>query len=298
MRVDRQTTLAGTAGGEGTGLHSGEKARLALRPGAASSGIVFRRMDARAGSAGGIISANPFAIIDARLGVRLANADGASVMTVEHLLSAFALCGVDNAIVEIDGPELPIFDGSAEPFVALIEEAGVKALAAPRHLVAIDAPIKVQDGDRSVEIVPFHCRRIELTIDYPDAAIGRRSIAFNFDDAAALARVASARTFCSLRDVEAMRASGFSLGGSLDNAIVVDGGKILNPSGLRDADEFALHKAADLIGDLALLGAPAIGLVRAVKPGHDLNTRLVRKIAAGTAAARSKAPPLVQAARA
>ncbi len=289
-----ETTIAHEAHGEGIGLHTGRETRIALKPAPAGSGVRFRRIDLSNGKdEDATIVAGPSAVADTRLGVRLARADY-SVMTVEHLMAAFALTGVDNVLVEVDGPELPIFDGSVGPFIDLIESAGVKALDTPRRAIEIRAPMRVEDGDRFVEIAPYAGRRVELSIDYADAAIGAASLAFDLGDGGLHRRLASARTFCSRRDIDGMRAAGFAQGGALDNAIVVDGDRILNGP-LRDPQEFALHKAVDLIGDFALLGAPVRGLIRAHKPGHDLNTRLVRSIAEATnchpvrAAARSAA---------
>ncbi|MEQ1929906.1 MAG: UDP-3-O-acyl-N-acetylglucosamine deacetylase [Parvularculaceae bacterium] len=270
-----QTTIGKAVSAEGVALHSGAMTRLALHPAATDSGIVFRRTDLPGDNR---VAADPRNVVDTRLGVRLRNAAGAEAMTVEHFLSAAALVGLDNAIIEIDAAELPIFDGSLKAFVALFAEAGLQQQKVERRAIAVSASIRVEDGDRSVEVLPAAGRRIEMTIDYPVAAIGRSTISIDLEDAGTRARIVSARTFCTLSDVEGMRARGFALGGSLDNAVVVDGELILNEGPLRDPEEFALHKAADLIGDLALLGAPVFGLVRAQKTGHDLNTRLARKI--------------------
>lgn len=271
-----ETTIARPASRAGTALHCGRTARVTLLPAPAGAGVIFRRKD----RAGALIAATPQAVADARLGVRLVNADGVSVMTVEHLLAAAALAAIDNLTVEIDGPELPIFDGSVAPFLNLIRQAGSATLEAPRRPIVIRETLKVESEGRFVTIEPHPSRRFEIAIDYADEAIGRQSLAFDLDrDERALARLARARTFCSAKDIATMRSAGLALGGSLDNAIVVDGRQILNSDGLKERDEFALHKAVDLIGDLALIGRPVIGFVRAEKPGHDLNTRLARKIA-------------------
>lgn len=287
MRAEKQSTLAGSSAAAGVGLHSGGETRLTLRPAPEGSGLIFRRTDlfgadgAPLSAAETSIPATPAHVVDTRLGVTLANAAGVSVRTVEHLMAAFSLAGVDHAIVEVAGPEIPIFDGSAAPFLQLIEKAGVRRLAAPRESIVIQTPLRVEDGDRFVELLPATGRALEVSIDFPDAAIGRQSVSFTLEHAAApRARIAAARTFCALRDVEAMRAAGLGKGGSLDNAVVVDGDRLLNTTGLRDAKEFALHKALDLIGDLYLAGAPVDGLMRAHKPGHDLNTRLAAVLAA------------------
>ncbi|MGE0410137.1 MAG: UDP-3-O-acyl-N-acetylglucosamine deacetylase, partial [Amphiplicatus sp.] len=208
-------------------------------------------------AAASVIAARAYNVADARFGVKLANAAGVSVMTVEHLMAAFALCEVDNALVEVHGPEIPAFDGSAMSIVDLIKRAGVTRLAARREVIEARAVVRVEDGDRFIELSPAAERLVEVTIDFPDALIGRQSVAFSLDNGECpRERLASARTFCRLNDVETLRAAGFSRGGSLDNALVVDGARLLNPAGLRDPQEFVLHKALDLIGDLFLLGAP------------------------------------------
>lgn len=286
MRVQEQTTLSKVAAATGMALHAGVETRIVMRPAAAGAGIIFRRMDLTTASGEPrpanetTIQARPQSVADAKLGVRLQNAMGVSVMTIEHLMAGFVLCGVDNALVEVYGPEIPAFDGSTAPIIALIEQAGVRPLAAAREAIEARAVVRIDDGDRFIEMSPAEGRHIEVSIDFEDAAIGRQTIAFSLEDGGApVARLAAARTFCMLKDVEPMRAAGFGRGGSLDNSIVVDDGKVLNPCGLRDPQEYVLHKALDLIGDLGLLGAPIYGRIRAHKPGHDLNTRFARKVA-------------------
>lgn len=298
MRVQEQTTLAKAASASGPALHTGAETRIVLRPAPADTGVVFRRMDMR-GENGRprppqetSIPASPASVIDTRLGVRLGNAAGATVMTVEHLMAAFALAGVDNALVEAYGPEIPAFDGSAAPILRLIEQTGLRRLGAPRQILEARAPIRVEDGPRFIELTPGPNRRLDVTIDFPDPAIGRRSVALDLDEPAGRARLAAARTFCRLQDVEAMRAAGLALGGALSNAIVVDGPRILNPEGLRDPDEFALHKALDLLGDLYLAGAPICGHIRAMRPGHDLNARFARRLIEDLAATERRVIPL------
>lgn len=286
MRVQEQTTLSKVASASGVALHAGVETRIVLRPAMAGTGIVFRRMDLKTAKGGPrpanetTIQARPQSVVDARLGVRLQNAAGAFVMTVEHLMAGFVLCGVDNALVEVHGPEIPAFDGSTAPIITLIEQAGLRPLAAAREAIEARAVVRIEDGDRFIELSPAEGRIVEVSIDFPDPAIGVQTIAFSLEEGTApVARLASARTFCLLSDVEPMRAAGFGRGGSLDNSIVVDKGKVLNPAGLRDPQEYVLHKALDLIGDLSLLGAPIYGRIRAHKPGHDLNTRFTRKVA-------------------
>jgi UDP-3-O-[3-hydroxymyristoyl] N-acetylglucosamine deacetylase len=296
MRVDDQNTVAKSVAVSGVGLHTGEAAQLVLMPAQDCFGVKFVRTDLLARGefsvAEATIAAAPRFVRDARLGVWLENVSGVSVRTVEHLMAALSLSGVDNVLIEIDGPEVPILDGSAAAFMDLIREAGLKPLAAPRRTLVIEQPIRVESGDRYIEALPSEQARLEVTIDFEDEAIGRQSLAFSpIEDAAMIARLVSARTFCLLSEVEAMRAAGLGRGGSLDNAVVVDGGRLLNAAGLRDPNEFVLHKALDLIGDLALTGAQVKGLIRAHKPGHDLNTRLAAQILAPETAARLAAEP-------
>ncbi|MEX0645258.1 MAG: UDP-3-O-acyl-N-acetylglucosamine deacetylase [Parvularculaceae bacterium] len=298
MRVQEQTTLARIATASGVALHSGVETKIVLRPAGAGTGIVFWRMDlrdaadARPAVIDAAIKAHPNNVAEARYGVRLANAAGASVMTVEHLMAAFALCEIDNAVVEVYGPEIPAFDGSTAPIIELLDQAGVKPLAAAREAIEVRALVRIEDGDRFVEVSPADGRFVEVTIDFSAAAIGRQSISFALEDAACpVERLAAARTFCRLQDVETMRAAGFCRGGTLENAVVVDGDRLLNPAGLRDSEEFVLHKALDLIGDLYLLGAPLFGRVRAHKPGHDLNTRLAQRLAADLASVERRVIP-------
>lgn len=272
----RQHTLAAAAGAAGVGLHSGLGAKAIVRPAPPDTGIVFRRTDLERPLDEALILARADGVAETRLGVTLRNKAGAEVATVEHLLAALFLCDVDNAIVEIDGPELPILDGSGRRWLGLVETCGLAEQDAARPHLVVDRPYRVESGDRFVEIEPFPGRAVEVSVDYAEAAIGRGRVALSLDDPAARRRILSARTFCALKDVEAMRAAGLALGGSLDNAVVADGGRILNEGGLRDPDEFVLHKTLDLVGDLALVGAPLVGRVRAHKSGHDLHTALAR----------------------
>ena len=282
MNGVRQTTIAREGALEGVALHTGAPVRMTLRPAPAGTGIVFRRADLAA--EGGVsenaarVPARADLVADARLGVTLRNRAGASVRTVEHLMAAFALCEVDNALVDLEGPELPILDGSAAPFIALIGRCGLTTLSAPRRIIEATQTIRETDAERFVEISPSQSRRIEVSIEFADPAIGRQSASLSLDDAEAARRLGEARSFCALREVDVMRAAGLALGGSLDNAVVVDGGRVVNAEGLRDPAEFVLHKTLDLVGDLALAGAPIRGRIVAYKPGHDLNTRLARRL--------------------
>lgn len=272
----RQHTLAAAIHAAGAGLHSGFAAAVAVKPAPAGTGVVFRRIDFDRPLDDTLILARADFVVETRLGVTLRNKAGAEVRTIEHLLAALHLLGVDNALVEIDGPEAPILDGSGAPWAALIRAAGLAPQNAPRLHLVVDRPYRVESGARFVEITPFAGRLAHVTIEFQDAAIGRQEAALRLDDEAAAERILSARTFCSLKDVEAMRAAGLGQGGSLENSIVVDDARIVNEGGLRDADEFALHKMLDLIGDLSLIGAPLVGRIRAHKSGHDLHTALAR----------------------
>jgi UDP-3-O-[3-hydroxymyristoyl] N-acetylglucosamine deacetylase len=265
---------------------------MVLRPApAVSSGIVFRRVDLPA-SPNRRIEARPDLVIDTRLCTRLGNAAGVEVSTVEHVLAALSLAGVDNAIVDVDGAELPILDGSAGPLIDAINKAGRKTIAAAREALRVMAPIELKDGDRFIRIDPYEGRSLELSIDFADQAIGRRALCVDLDDPACARRIAGARTFCRLADIEAMRSAGLARGGSLDNAIVVDGDKVLNASGLRDPDEFILHKALDLVGDLRLAGPYILGAVTAHKFGHDLNTRFAALLASDRARVERAVVPI------
>ena len=276
-----QATIGGSATFSGVGVHTGKKSSVVLKPASANSGILFRRSDLAGGNASDVtIVAHPAAVAGVQLGTRIENAYGVSVSTIEHLMAALAICGIDNVIVDVDGPELPIMDGSAAPFVEEIQATGVRQLNVMRRPIKIDEPLEQRDEERFIRIEPSDERLLDVTIDFEDSMIGRQSVSLNLDDEAAVVkRVAPARTFCRLSDVEAMRAAGYSQGGSLANAIVVDADRMLNEQGLRDPEEFALHKALDLIGDLYLLGAPLKGRITAFKPGHDLNTKMARRLA-------------------
>lgn len=287
MTVVEQTTLAKPVAAGGVALHSGRETRIILRPASAGQGVFFRRIDLLDEGLLDIgaedydrisIKASPHAVCETRLGTTVINNAGVAVSTVEHLMAALAVCGVDNVIVDVIGSEIPIFDGSAATFVQLIRQAGLTTLAAPRRALRISRESSVTDGDRFIAMEPAKGFILDVTIDFDDPAISRQTISISLDDRASLERLVWARTFCRLKDVETMRASGFGRGGSLENSLVVDGGRLLNEAGLRDPQEFALHKALDMLGDLYLLGAPLIGRIRAHKPGHDLNVRTAQFI--------------------
>lgn len=279
MRVINQTTLANPATLSGIGLHSGASCRARLRPARAGSGIAFRVPAENGSSDLAPIAATTANVSSTSLGTSLTSG-GRSVRTIEHLLAAAAIAGVDNMIVDVTGGELPILDGSAAPFIEAILGAGIMDLSAPRAAIRIAMPTEMTDGARSIRAMPSEGRVLDVSIDFEDPAIGAQSLSIDLDDRDALLRLGRARTFCRLKDVTAMRARGLSLGGSLDNAVVVDGDRIVNPAGLRDPQEFVLHKALDLLGDLTLAGAPIIGTIRAIRTGHDLNVTFLRRLTA------------------
>ena len=291
MRLVSQSTLERPIALSGVGLHSGAPCRVTLRPGRADAGINFYGMSEN-GEQGVPIAADVAAVCETRLGTCLRGADGRIVRTVEHLLAAIAIASIDDLSIEIDGPEIPAMDGSAGPFLDAIDQAGRKTLAAARRALKVTAPIEVRDGERFIRATPDDRRRLDVSIAFAETAIGAGTVSLDLDRPESLRRLARARTFCRLSDIEAMSEAGLGRGGSLDNAIVVDGDRILNAEGLRDPDEFVLHKALDLVGDLALAGAPIIGRIEAMKPGHDLNIRFLRQLAARAAADARTAPAL------
>ncbi len=271
-----QRTLARPVKLSGIGVHSGEAANATLIPAPCDSGVRFVRTDIS--DTNNIIDARYDTVSDTSLCTRITNEAGVSVSTIEHLMAALAGCGVDNALVEIDGPETPIMDGSSEPFIGAILTAGVVEQDEPLRAIEILAPISVTLGDKTAELLPAPVFEIEFSIDFADPAIGKQNRVEAFTGDAFLQHYANSRTFCNRSDVEALRKIGFARGGSLQNAIVVDQGRVLNLGGLRHADEFVRHKMLDAVGDLALAGAPIIGRYRGVRAGHDMTNRLLRAL--------------------
>jgi len=271
----KQRTLKSVIRATGVGLHTGEKVAMTLRPAPANTGIVFRRIDLPAPID---IAADPFKVTDARLCSTL-EANGAKVSTVEHLMSAFAGLGIDNAYVDLTGSEVPIMDGSASPFVFLIQSAGIEQQPAPKRFFRIRSAVEVRDGDKWARFEPFDGFKLSFSIEFDHPAFERsaQTAYVDFASTSYVKEVARARTFGFIQDVEALRDSGLALGGSLDNAIVVDEYRVLNAEGLRYGDEFVKHKLLDAIGDLYLIGHPLIGYFSAHKSGHALNNRLLRE---------------------
>jgi UDP-3-O-[3-hydroxymyristoyl] N-acetylglucosamine deacetylase len=275
----RQTTLAGPAVCAGIGVHSGAHVRLALTPAPADTGIVFVRSDLTGGD--NAIQAHADNVSETRNCTTLRNASGAEIATVEHLMSACAGLGIGNLIVEVDGPELPILDGSSAQFVQVLMNAGVRELSAPLRRIQILEPIEVRLGAKSAALLPaldFDGLELDVTIRFADAAIGVQRREVRLTRESFLADIANARTFGFLADVERLHAAGLGRGASLDNAVVVDSGRVVNPEGLRFDDEFVRHKLLDAVGDLALAGAPICGRFVADQPGHALNASLVRAL--------------------
>ncbi len=270
-----QTTLKSEASLVGMGLHSGRPARLVLRP-AQAGGIRFRRTDVT--DRDNVIPARYDLVTDTTLCTRLSNAAGVSVSTVEHLMAAFAGAGVTHALVDIDGPEVPIMDGSSQRFAREILRAGVASIERETAALRVLKPVRVTEGDAWAELSPADELTIDFEIDFDDAAIGRQAKRLSMRNGAFVHELADCRTFCRRADVEAMQAAGLALGGTLDNAIVVDGAEILNPGGLRRRDEFVRHKMLDALGDLALAGAPILGAYRGSRAGHGLTNRLLRAL--------------------
>jgi len=272
----KQRTLKNIVRATGVGLHTGEKVYLTLRPAAPNTGIVFRRIDLEKVVE---IKADPYAVKDTRLSSCLEK-DNARVQTVEHLMSALAGLGIDNVHVDLSAGEVPIMDGSASPFVFLIQSAGIEEQAAAKKFIRILKPVEVKSDDKWVKFEPYHGFRVDFSIDFkhPVFADRNRRVLVDFEETSFVKEVSRARTFGFMQDVETLRSQGLALGGSLDNAIVMDEYRVLNSDGLRYEDEFVKHKALDAIGDLYLLGRPLIGAFTAFKSGHALNNQLLRSL--------------------
>ncbi|HZM47085.1 MAG TPA: UDP-3-O-acyl-N-acetylglucosamine deacetylase [Burkholderiales bacterium] len=272
----KQRTLKNLIRATGVGLHTGEKVYLTLRPAAANTGIVFRRTDLAQPLE---VKADPYAVGDTRLSSCLEKG-GERVSTVEHLMSALSGLGIDNAYVDLTAPEVPIMDGSAGPFVFLLQSAGIEEQNAPKKFIRIVQAVEARDGDKWVRFEPHNGFKLTLSIafDHPVFDKTRKSVCVDFSTTSYVKEVSRARTFGFMQDVETMRSQGLALGGSLDNAIVMDEYRVLNSDGLRYADEFVKHKVLDAIGDLYLLGHPLIGAFSGHKSGHALNNQLLRRL--------------------
>ncbi len=277
-----QRTLKNSIRATGVGLHTGKKVLMTLRPAPPDSGIVFRRMDMDPPAE---IPARAENVGDTMLGTTLINGE-ARVSTVEHLLSAFAGLGIDNAVVEVSAPEVPIMDGSAGPFVFLLQSAGIEQQRTPKRFVRIKKRVRVEDGDKWAQFDPFDGFKVNFEIEFNHPVFKRRSqkASMDFSTTSFLKEVSRARTFGFMRDLEVLRSRNLALGGNLDNAIVLDDYRVLNEDGLRYEDEFVKHKILDAIGDLYLLGHSLIGEFSGYKSGHALNNRLLRTLLADQSA--------------
>jgi len=273
-----QRTLKNTIRATGVGLHSGQKVFMTLRPAAPNTGLVFRRIDLDPPVD---IPADALLVGETMLGTTLVK-DGVKICTVEHLLSAFAGLGVDNAFIELSAPEVPIMDGSAGPFVFLLQSAGIEDQTQPKRFVRIKKSIEVRDGDKWARFDPFDGFKVNFEIEFDHPIFRRHSqrASMDFSSTSFLREISRARTFGFMRDLEKLRAHNLALGGTLDNAIVLDDFKMLNEDGLRYEDEFVKHKILDAIGDLYLLGHSLIGEFSGFKSGHGLNNRLLRALIA------------------
>lgn len=283
MNFDRQTTLRAPVSLKGIGVHSGAPAGICLKPSSANSGIVFLRKEAE-GSPSHLIHARHTKVSATELCTVIGDPTGASVATIEHLMSACSGLGLDNVLIEIDGPEMPIMDGSAAEFVAAIESAGIVALGATRRYLKILQPVRVENGRAFAELSPFDGGfRLDVEIDFDTPVIGRQRKVFDLEPAAYASEISRARTFGFMREVEQLWKAGFALGASLDNTVAIGDDKVVNPEGLRYADEFVRHKVLDAVGDLALAGYPILGEFRSYCGGHRLNVRILEALFADRA---------------
>lgn len=278
----KQRTLKSAIRATGVGLHSGQKVTLELRSAPPDTGIVFRRVDL---SPAVEMKANPYSVGDTRMASCLEK-DGAKLGTVEHLMSALAGLGVDNVFIDVDAAEIPIMDGSAGPFVFLLQSAGIIEQQAAKKFIRIRKTVEIVDGDKWARLEPYDGFRLNFSILFNHPAVDQSGtrVEMDFADDSYVRDIARARTFGFTQDVEALRAQGLALGGSLENAIVMDEYRVLNSEGLRLSDEFVRHKVLDAIGDLYLAGHPLLGIFSAHKSGHALNNRLLRALLADATA--------------
>ena len=272
----RQRTIKTAIRATGVGLHTGEKVYMTLRPAAVNAGITFRRVDLDKPVD---IKADPRMVGETMLGTTLIK-DGVKVATVEHLMSALAGLGIDNLTVDLSAPEVPIMDGSAAPFVFLLQSAGIEEQQAAKRFIRIRKKIRVEDGDKWAQLTPFNGFKVNFEISFNHPVFNKlsRDASIDFSSTSFLKEVSRARTFCFLRDVETLRERNLTLGGSMDNAIVLDDYRILNEDGLRYSNEFVIHKILDAIGDMYLLGHSLVGEFSGHKSGHGLNNKLLRAL--------------------
>lgn len=279
-----QHTVAGPAIFAGIGLHTGEHVRVAIRPAAPDSGVVFVRTDIK--DRDNQVPVSPQAVVKTQLGTVIGNDAGVTVSTIEHLMAALAALSIDNAIVELDGPEAPILDGSSQPFIEILDHVGRRRQEAARRYIEMIDTVEVVEGDKRASLSPSEQFEVAFEIQFDAAPIGRQRVDLVVDEAAFREELADCRTFGFVRDVEALRAIGLARGGSMENAVVLDGDRILNPEGLRRPDEFVRHKALDAVGDLYVLGMPILGRFDGLYAGHGLNNLVVRALVANPEAWR------------
>ncbi len=284
-----QRTLAKPVRCSGVGLHTGATVTLTISPAEPNTGIVFRRTDLSAAAA--LVPARWDHVVDTKLCTVIGNAHGTTIGTVEHLMSALAGCGVDNALVTLDNIEVPIMDGSAAPFVEAIEGVGTVSQNAPRRAIRILKPVTVTEGNKSATFTPDHVTSFSFEIDFASKAIAQQSHEVELDAETFRDEISAARTFGFLHEVEGLRRMGLARGGSLDNAVVISGDEVLNEGGLRFDDEFVRHKILDAVGDLYLAGATFIGHFHGVRSGHALNNQLLRALFADASAWCYETPP-------
>ncbi len=275
----RQRTLKEIVETTGVGLHSGRKVTLTLRPASANTGVIYRRTDITPPVD---FPADPSSVRDTMLCTALVNDDGIRISTVEHLNAALAGMGIDNVIVEVDAPEIPIMDGSASPFVYLLQSAGIETLNVPKRFLRIKKKIRIEDGDKWAELVPHNGFRMDFSIqfDHPAIESDEQHLFFDFSSQAFVKEISRARTFGFMKDIEYLQSQNLCLGGSFDCAIVLDEYRILNEEGLRFKNEFVTHKVLDAIGDLYMCGHSIVGELRAFKSGHALNNKVLRAVLA------------------
>lgn len=290
-----QHTLAAPAIIAGVGVHTGQRVRVSIRPAPADTGVVYVRTDVH--DRDNRVPARGDAVVETRMETVIGNAAGVTVATIEHLSASLSALGVDNAVIELDGPELPVMDGSAEPFVQLLDRVGLRMQDAARRYIEVLEPVEVVEGDKRAALLPADRFEVSFEIAFASAAIGRQVIDLAIDEASFRDELAPARTFGFIQEVEALRRAGLARGGSMENVVVIDADRVLNPEGLRWPDEFVRHKALDAVGDLSLLGAPLIGRFEGRYAGHAINNALVRTLLARPRAwrLRTLAEPYAQA---
>lgn len=282
--TDVQNTLKSAVTFTGVGLHTGRPVRMTVRPASADYGIWFRRTDVADRDA--MIPAIWSAVTPSKLCTVIENDVGVSVSTIEHIMAALAGCGVHNALVEINAPEVPILDGSSEPFVSAFIARGLQGQGADVRAIRVLKPVEVREGEAVARLEPADMLEIDFRIDFADAAIGVQERHLKMSNGAFVRELSDSRTFCRQADVDAMQARGLALGGTLENAVVFDGDKVISPGGLRHADEPVRHKMLDAVGDLALAGGPILGRYTGIRAGHAMTNRLLRALFADPSAFR------------